>query len=376
MADLVRLACFPFLPEVPGVVREEGISLGEVLASTLHAGTRKRAVERVEGALGDGFAPAAIMDERGALRELLSVPVARMVVVALGDRQLVRRYADAEARHLELRLRGATDELPAVAEALTVPLRRSGDGWTIGVPDYLMRAPVTKDHWKMLRRPVERGRVHLSDDDALLLCVEALRRRIETELQEQAALPMPPEAERALEPLVGRLTPALEEAREKWNTGDFGAVQPGLFPPCMTELFAMMQRAENIPHHGRFAFASFMATIGMTAEQIMDYLATTPNFDREKSRYQIEHIAGERSVEAYTPPGCQSMQTNGICPLDKRDGLCAKIKHPLSYYRAKLRFQKEDQEKAAKILEARGPAPAPTPASEQPPRPSPPLGGA
>lgn len=192
----------------------------------------------------------------------------------------------------------------------------------------------------------------LTQDDFYQLYSEEIRLRIEDRLLAELEKPLPAELLAALKPSLDKLTPALEEARERWNTGDFGPVQPGLFPPCMTELFATMERGENIPHHGRFAFASFMGTIGMTAEQVMDYLSATPNFDREKSRYQIEHITGERGVEAYTPPGCQSMQTNGICPLDKRDGLCAKIKHPLSYYRAKLRFQREDQEKAARILEA------------------------
>jgi hypothetical protein len=34
-----------------------------------------------------------------------------------------------------------------------------------------------------------------------------------------------------------------------------------------------------------------------------------------------------------------------VCPLDKRDGLCFKIKHPLSYYRARIRFQERDHAK-------------------------------
>jgi hypothetical protein len=33
------------------------------------------------------------------------------------------------------------------------------------------------------------------------------------------------------------------------------------------------------------------------------------------------------------------MQTNGVCPLEKRDSVCFTIKHPLSYYRKGLRRQ-------------------------------------
>ncbi|MCA1812207.1 MAG: hypothetical protein LC623_09395, partial [Halobacteriales archaeon] len=52
---------------------------------------------------------------------------------------------------------------------------------------------------------------------------------------------------------------------------------------------------------------------------------------------------------AYTPPGCGTMQTNGVCPLAKRDGLCFRIKHPLSYYRSQLRSMQRDQERAAAL---------------------------
>jgi DNA primase large subunit len=149
------------------------------------------------------------------------------------------------------------------------------------------------------------------------------------------------------------LAPKLEEAREAWSQGDFGPVQPELFPPCIKEIFESLKRSENVPHHGRFAFATFLHTVGWNSEQILDYLASTPNFDREKSRYQIEHVTGGKSVQAYTPPGCATMQTNGVCPLAKRDGLCFKIKHPLNYYRAQLRFRRQDEEKATALLAAK-----------------------
>ncbi|HEX2066674.1 MAG TPA: hypothetical protein VHI93_07670, partial [Candidatus Thermoplasmatota archaeon] len=67
MADLVRLAYYPFLPEVREAVREAGPGLDALLASPLYEGARLRAMERIEGALGDGFPAAAIVDERSAL---------------------------------------------------------------------------------------------------------------------------------------------------------------------------------------------------------------------------------------------------------------------------------------------------------------------
>ena len=88
MPDLVRLAYYPFLPEVREAVREAGPDLGALLASPLYLGARLRAKERIEGALGEGFQAAQVLDERTALLELLSIPVARMAAVLLGDKTL------------------------------------------------------------------------------------------------------------------------------------------------------------------------------------------------------------------------------------------------------------------------------------------------
>ena len=361
----MRLAYYPFLPEVRAAVRDAGADLDAVLSSPLYEAARRRAVQRVEGALADGFAPANVTDERGALHELLSVPIARMLCVALAEKILVARYAAAEARRVAAVL--ATDDDPEAvdrcAQALALPLLQVDTGWRLHVSEYLRAAPLSDPEWKLIRRQLDRGNVVVDRADAVRLVEEALKRRIVEELDAERTKPLPEPVKQALVPLLARLAPRLEEARESWTTGDFGPVQPGLFPPCIKELFAAMGRAEMVPHHGRFAFATFLGTIGWNSEQIMDYMATLPNFDREKSRYQIEHVTGQRGVDKYTPPGCGTMQTNGVCPLDKRDGLCFKIKHPLSYYRAKLRFAANDAAKAAPATAAAAPA---TPAAVNP----------
>lgn len=365
--SLVRLAYYPFLPEVRDAVREAGADLDAVLRSPLYEAARRRALERIEGALGTGFLPPRVTDDRGALHELLSVPVARMLCVALGEKALVARYAAAEARRAAETLGADTDAdiLEHCASALGLPLAPWDGGWRLHVSEYLLAAPLPEEEWKLIRRVVDRGHVVVDRADAVRLVQEALRRRIAADLEAERGKPLPEPVKQALAPLLEKLEPKLEEARESWTTGDFGPVQPGLFPPCIKELFAAMGRSEMVPHHGRFAFATFLGTIGWNSEQIMDYMSTLPNFDREKSRYQIEHVTGQRGVDKYTPPGCATMQTNGVCPLDKRDGLCHKVKHPLSYYRAKLRFAANDAARNPPNQAAERAEPAEKPTSAQ-----------
>jgi DNA primase large subunit len=289
--------------------------------------------------------------------ELLSVPVARMLVVRLAERQLTTRYAQAEA----FRVHGALsrdpdpEALPRAAAAVGLPLVEEGDGFRMHFADYLKAAP-SDPAWKLVLRTLDKGQVRVDRKDAVRLVQEALSRRIAEELDAERGKPMPVEVEAALEPLVERVSPKLDAAKDSWTTGDFGPVQPQLFPPCIKEIFEALKRKENVPHHGRFALATFLNTIGWGSEQILDYLSSTPNFDREKSRYQIEHVTGQKGVGAYTPPGCATMQTNGVCPLEKRDSVCFTIKHPLSYYRKGLRRQQwlADRDAARAVASSAG----------------------
>jgi hypothetical protein len=107
----------------------------------------------------------------------------------------------------------------------------------------------------------------------------------------------------------------------------------------MQHILGQLQRGENVAHSGRFALTSFLNTIGMDAEAIMRLFSQAPDFREDLTRYQVEHITGVTSGTTYSPPGCQAMQTFGICynaddtcRSRKKDGNL-RVTHPLHYYR-------------------------------------------
>lgn len=354
VADLVRLAYYPFLPEVRDVVRELGPAPDDLLTGRNYDSVRRRAEERVARSFTkDVIETGDVGSDHRALEEILSHGVARMLIVALGDRIVASRYAAKEAARVRRALKTEEDDVVEdMCETLRLPIEPVGDGWRIHFSDVLKHAP-SRDEWKLVLLTLEDGWVALDRRKLEGLVEEALRRRVEAELHREMAKPPATDLVAMLDPVIARLKPDLEEARKDWNTGDFGPVREGAFPPCIQQLFEQMKAGAMIPHHGRFAFASFLGTIGMSADQILDYMTQIPNFSREKSEYQIRHIAGELSVDAYTPPSCATMQTNGICPLERRDEICATIKHPLSYYRKKQkRMPKPVEDKTTKGKDA------------------------
>ena len=86
----------------------------------------------------------------------------------------------------------------------------------------------------------------------------------------------------------------------------------------------------NLTHMGRFALTAFLHTIGLDVTEIVKVYQRSPDFDIEKTLYQVEHISGRSGTE-YTPPSCATMETNGLCV--RRDGLGERIGGPLGYYR-------------------------------------------
>lgn len=72
----------------------------------------------------------------------------------------------------------------------------------------------------------------------------------------------------------------------------------------------------------------------MKPTDIVDLFRSSSDFNERMTRYQVEHIAGERgSGTKYIPPTCDTLRTHGLC-LGMND-TCKGVRHPLTYYRVK-----------------------------------------
>ena len=116
----------------------------------------------------------------------------------------------------------------------------------------------------------------------------------------------------------------------------FGSIEESAFPPCMQALITALTAGVNLTHAGRFALTTFVHTVGMDVPAIAQLYARSPDFDPEKTMYQVEHITGRGgSGTEYTTPACAAMRTTGLCV--NRDQICERVNHPLSYYKGKKR---------------------------------------
>jgi DNA primase large subunit len=338
------LARYPFLREATEFVKEHQLGLGELVSSTVAAEARRRGKARVLSAISELTVPGnPVGSEEEAVQEILSYPYARLLVSCIGDEMLVRRYALAEAKAFNERLR--KEDMGTVilmANELEVEAASGEEGLLrMHFADFLsyttgLRGP----DWKLVNQDLRGGYVHLEKGRFVRVLEQALNERIEDELP----LPVNDELLKATASELREIVAALEDYKERCQGEGFGEISILKFPPCMKKLVAMAQSGQNIPHVGRFALTSFLSFIGMPVDDIIDLFCSSPDFDRSKTAYQVRHITGDGLGKRYTPPECATMRTNGLC--FEPDELCnsRRVVHPLTYYRIRSRSMEKGKE--------------------------------
>ena len=332
--DAVTAAKYPFLRESAKLLKETGPTLDQLVDSIAYEQARLRGKERVMEALELGkIDDHPLTSKIDATLELLSYPVARMIVSAVADPQFVKRYAIAEAKKADERLRKEdTDFIIKVAGEFGMEVAKENGSLGVDFADFLrFSAAMRNRDWKLVNQSIVGGKVLVTKFRLVRLIQQMLTDKISSELPLEVNDTILSVFAADLE----EIKRVLEERREQYKAKGMGRLSIVRFPPCMRKLLKMIQSGENVPHTGRFALVAFLHTLGMDSEEILETFSSAPDFDPSKSKYQIDHITGEISGTEYTPPECSTMKSYGIC-FDP-DELCKWVKHPLSYYRKKGR---------------------------------------
>ncbi len=335
------LAKYPFTPEARAYIRGLNLSVAE-LVDPDYGEILLRAEQRIEEALLDGE-----VKWRGDPYydiETLSYPVAIMLVVSIDDEFLGRRYALAEAKRADTLFRREPDahRLLEIArstfkwrvEALAAEENPSYE-YALHFVDYLRNASkLRSDPWKLVNRLMVKGQVFLKRDELARLLSEEVQHHVQATITSSPKITVPP----LLLPRISRITQILAERRERTRWEELPAkTVAAAYPPCIKRLYDALLAGRHLSHVGRFALTSFLLHVGVDTEELIRLYTSVSDFDERLTRYQTEHIAGKKgSGTKYLPPNCDTLKTHGLCPGP--DEVCQTIRHPLSYYRAKIRL--------------------------------------
>lgn len=331
-------AKYPFLKDAVALVKTLDINLDDLIDPS-YSRVLDRAENRISQAILSGETTAELDD---ALSELVSFPIGNIFITAISDEYLYRRYSLAEAvRAYKLLLDESEERLAKIARLdfdwnLRL-VQKNLDGrlyrFEIFFKDYLRNTTRFREpEWKIINRLMHDGYVLLTKREVSRLLQEEIQNEIANLFSGQRKLNLP-------EPFRGRLNrlqKLLDENRSKLTEGDLPSdlIMEAL-PPCIKRAFEGLLAGRRESHMERFALVSFLINAGMNIENIVRLFVSVTDFDEQFTRYQIEHIAGLRGGRTkYTPPNCSTLKTHGVCY--NPDQLCEYIRHPLSYYRAKI----------------------------------------
>lgn len=325
------LARYPFLESAREAVRDEAPPIDELLETGSRSAALDRAIDRLENALtgetvGDIHADTEV--------EVLSYPLARILVSLIDDRRVTRRFTNAEARTATIRIRNDLEATQPPTHAIArahvldefeLEVEDLGDGLGIDVTRYLqLSSELEGSRWRLVNRPVHDGLVRITEDELFNVIEAAVRVRV----GDGIPLEVPPHLADALEDA----TRAIERRLGHTKLPDsFDRIDPSLFPPCMQALLGRVEAGDRLSSHSRFALVTFLTSIGLSPA---DLDAVIENEVPVELRTMAEAVIGEEGPTQFPPGSCETMVAFGDC-IDP-DELCSQITNPLAYYDAAL----------------------------------------
>lgn len=339
-----ELSHFPFLKKAQDHIKKSFPLLDQLLKEEKGAFLVDLAVKRINQALASKRTIAAHFKARDD-EEIASYVLARIIVSCIQDKQLYDRLSRYEAERAYYFLNAETgseseqgwnehavlddDQNSRIANYLAAEFRIDLAKDRMPLADYVEIVSVLhEDRFKLVNRRVQNGQVGIKKEELL----ELLRERIRVILRRDLPYHVP-------KSLCAQLSPVAESIKKEYQQQmlqQFGSIEESAFPPCMQALITALTAGTNLTHAGRFALTTFVHTVGMDVPAIAQLYARSPDFDPEKTMYQVEHITGRGGTGTeYTAPACAAMRTTGLCV--NRDAICENTNHPLSYYRYKKR---------------------------------------
>jgi DNA primase large subunit len=339
MLTRADLAKYPFLTEAADYVRDLGFSINDITTSEFSP-VLDRAEKRLEEALSKGRVSSEFTNESA---EILSFPVSNLILSVVGEERARRRFALAESkRAYELLRRETPEKLQHIAaktfgwnfKRVDARFGRRFYNFSIHLTDYLRNSVHLREpRWTLPNRVLDHGFVYVTLDEAARLMEEEVRIRI---LDRSGRVP----SEAPL--LLGDTIERTRGLVTKWLGTPSKYELPKVpmaeaMPPCVLHLMESLNEGKNVQHMGRFTLASFLLNIGTSEDEIVKSFKPATDFSERMTRYQVEHIGGQRGGRTkYTCPMCSTLKTHGVCY--QPDKICETIRNPLSYYKTKSRL--------------------------------------
>ncbi len=277
--------------------------------------------------------------------EIASFALALAYVSGVSDNKMTERFALYEADQINEYLKNETHEevIVEIARAFNWPIRVENEHSLrtifVSFEKFLENSTRGRLHhdpkWKLVNRILVKGWIRVNPFELARLLQEEVRIRLEENARRELA-DIPAKMQEDIQELRAEFLkrrPTLEEFDQ------ITRAQESEYPPCITELLKRAATGQHMSHVERFTLVTYLIHQGVSIDSIVNLFSGISDFNAEKTRYQVEDLAGTRygGNKPYVTYNCSSLHTHGVCsgPVDK---ICRTIKNPLTYHLRKQRI--------------------------------------
>jgi DNA primase large subunit len=325
-------AKYPFLSSAKESVADSGFDL----ISTIQTNQTivNRALDRILCAIEEGSIGP---EHRNATVELLSYPLARILVSLVNEPGLTHRYSWAESQTAIARFQNDLEnktELKSISSArlslntlldelqVTKNISQQDDIFSVSVETYLSFVSYLPGaSWKLVFQALSQGKIHVDEFELYKLLGVGIFRQIKSDLP----LKVPKEAEKLLQTQLKSIHNYIDEINLEI---ELTPVSIDFFPPCMVHLLQRVESNERLNPPSLFSLTSFLISTQTNPQDIFDYL-TNNSFHPSLIQSAMDHLQDKDGGPLYPPPSCATMQAYGDCV--NMDDICQTISHPLQY---------------------------------------------
>jgi DNA primase large subunit len=341
--NIADLAKYPFLPQARQLISPLEFDY-ETIASIPF--TRERAKQRIYASFDfkAHFSQPLTHDPQ---TEIASFALALAYASGIGDDKMIERFALYEADQINEYLKAETHEevILEIARAFNWAVRVEEENKKriifIHFTKFLENSTKGRLHhnkkWKLVNRALAKGWVQISPYDLARLLQEEVKQQIENSAKQELGK-VPEEIQQDIEELK---TEFLKRKPQFEEIIQVVRAQESDYPPCISELMKRTSKGQHLSHVERFTLVTYLLHQGISVDTIVSLFSKVPDFKEDKTRYQVEHLAGERwgKDKPYITYNCATLQTHGVCSRPA-DPICKTIRNPLTYHLRKKGWKK------------------------------------
>ncbi len=257
------LALFPFTRAASEYVKSSGrVPDDLVTGEDFSKEVLTRSSQRIKQALEGEIELVKLEEENKVDIELLSYPLARVMVSCINNHLLTQRYANGEARFAFQKLKSASDDeaiklinrlledFNIIPEDLKDP-KTFENSYTFHFTDFVRFTSRLRDSkWKLVNVMCE-GRVELAKNEVMEILQEKIRLEVLSDLPLKLSRQMCQSVSSYTKDILSTFDLSV------FRSGELGAIDEEAYPPCIQELISLVKSGKNLSHPARFALTAF-----------------------------------------------------------------------------------------------------------------------